>query len=423
MVAFKHPTVRLQRDRKRQRAEAADGEEHGGGRVIEDVTLAEWAEEWWPIASGHLSARTQIDYQRHLQVRILPALGEMRLVDLNSGAVARWVDATLAGGCTPVQLAKAMRVLSQCMRRATQRGLTPYGDPVAGVTPPARPRRRRPRPLSVEQIEALRLFFLERVNDWNRPRAALRSATIVSVLAYGGLRPSEAFGAKIGDVDLDARGIWVRDVYAAAHREEDSKTGWPRFAPLPDEAVSDLEIWLTVSSGGRRDWLLPSQLGKVGASTYNSWAWTLREVSAIMAERYPEWAHEFSALRPYALRHSCASNRIRGGDPIVEIAEDLGHSPATLLASYAHVVRAARRHRPASIAEQIRHARGVYDTHTPSLALRDHLLGPAPTTTPKPRPRRSRRTLQLVENRYVWTQEEPAQRRRRHAAGTPSRGG
>lgn len=43
-------------------------------------------------------------------------------------------------------------------------------------------------------------------------------------------------------------------------------------------------------------------------------------------------------LRPYDLRHSFASVLIHEGKPLMEIAEQLGHSVETLLRHYAHLI-------------------------------------------------------------------------------------
>jgi integrase len=41
---------------------------------------------------------------------------------------------------------------------------------------------------------------------------------------------------------------------------------------------------------------------------------------------------------PYGLRHSYASLRIHEGASIIEVAEELGHSPQMTVGTYAHVM-------------------------------------------------------------------------------------
>jgi integrase len=46
----------------------------------------------------------------------------------------------------------------------------------------------------------------------------------------------------------------------------------------------------------------------------------------------------YEGIRPYDLRHSFASLRLWEGCSIPELAAELGHSPATTLSTYAHVI-------------------------------------------------------------------------------------
>ena len=61
--------------------------------------------------------------------------------------------------------------------------------------------------------------------------------------------------------------------------------------------------------------------------------------------------------RPYDLRHGFASLLLREGVSPVEIAEELGHSLATLLAVYSHVIRRYRGKPSKSAEHTIRQAR------------------------------------------------------------------
>jgi integrase len=60
---------------------------------------------------------------------------------------------------------------------------------------------------------------------------------------------------------------------------------------------------------------------------------------------------------PYDLRHSYASLLIHGGQTVVEVADQLGHSPAVCLSTYAHVMRELRGARKLSPSAAVRKAR------------------------------------------------------------------
>ena len=65
-------------------------------------------------------------------------------------------------------------------------------NPVKYVKKPAKPVPKIVRPLTVEQVESLRWYFLERGDRW--------STLYVVLMAYGGLRPSEPLALRCEDV-------------------------------------------------------------------------------------------------------------------------------------------------------------------------------------------------------------------------------
>jgi hypothetical protein len=125
-------------------------------------------------------------------------------------------------------------------------------------------------------------------------------------------------------------------------------------------------------------------------------------------------------MRPYELRHSCASLGIRVGEPLVEIASDLGHSTEMLLRRYTHIVRALRRHPVMSIDAQIAQALERFDTLALSKDLRDRALAPkmTPYQRQKLRGGEAGRAedgpfIRHINGKVVWFNERPDRRRRR----------
>ena len=63
--------------------------------------------------------------------------------------------------------------------------------------------------------------------------------------------------------------------------------------------------------------------------------------------------------RPYDLRHAFASLLLHEGRSLVYVAEQLGHTVATLSADYAHVIAELRHQPPLPAADAILRARGT----------------------------------------------------------------
>jgi integrase len=64
------------------------------------------------------------------------------------------------------------------------------------------------------------------------------------------------------------------------------------------------------------------------------------------------------SLPPYDLRHAFASLQVRAGLSIPELAEQMGHSPAMTLTTYAHVIRELKGESVISAEDQVERARG-----------------------------------------------------------------
>jgi integrase len=82
-------------------------------------------------------------------------------------------------------------MLQSILERAAEWGHI-QRNPARYVRKPQQPKGRKPRALSPRQIESLRLHFLK--------KGEIRNASLVTMLAYAGLRPGEALALRWGDI-------------------------------------------------------------------------------------------------------------------------------------------------------------------------------------------------------------------------------
>jgi integrase len=224
--------------------------------------------------------------------------------------------------------------------------------------------------------------------------AALRSATLTSLLGYGGFRPSEGLGFKVPDVDFEAGGVWVRDVFAGEHREGDTKTHAGRFVPLYAAVMDDLRLWLDVRAAiegglprGRKtktdfNWLFPDENGGVSEFTHRNWAarpWKSAKARAVKLA--PDLASELESATPYTLRGSMISVEARAAGRDLDwarLAQRAGHTVQTLQSDYLNVVNALAGQQRMAADEQIARAREAVGIGPAVEALRERVLGSAP---------------------------------------------
>ena len=162
-------------------------------------------------------------------------------------------------------------------------------------------------------------------------RAAVwqRDATLISVLAYGGLRPGEALGLRWGDVRertlLIERAVSLGEV-------GDTKTRAHRTVRMLTPLAQDLREWRLAS--GRPDdraLVFPGRDGKPWTQpAYQSWR--RRAFKRALTAAGVEHA------RVYSLRHSFASLLLHEGRREHYVARQLGHDPRLTVSTYGHVI-------------------------------------------------------------------------------------
>jgi integrase len=173
-------------------------------------------------------------------------------------------------------------------------------------------------PVTVEEIRRLLLA-----------RRRLRDATLVSVLAYAGLRPGEALALRWGDIGertiLVDRAVALGDV-------KGTKTGRRRSVRLLAPLAADLAEWRLASRRPDETALVfPRKDGRVW--TDEDWRNWRQRVFAPVAT-----AAGLDRFRPYDLRHSFVSLLFAEGRTVIEVARQAGHSPTMALATYGHVI-------------------------------------------------------------------------------------
>ena len=147
-------------------------------------TLAELGEEWWKLhAEPNLAQATRETYAAAWDTHVLPRLGGMTLRDLDTAAILGFRVELERDGVGPAAARKALALLHGVLARGVEWGWI-ASNPAAAVRKPAPTRQRAVTPLPPSDVEAMRahLIATDRTRD----------ATLLSVLAYAGLRPGEA---------------------------------------------------------------------------------------------------------------------------------------------------------------------------------------------------------------------------------------
>jgi integrase len=214
-----------------------------------------------------------------------------------------------------VSIFKAHTVLGSILQRAFEAERIAR-NPARLVRKVRRPPRTEVRPLAPVTVEAL------------RAASEPRDATLISVLAYAGLRPQEALALTWGHVR--ERTILVER--AASFGElRDTKTKAHRTVRLLSPLIGDLATWRGHAKADPDALIFPTSKGRL---------WT--------GEDWSNWRHRawvrattkvgLESARPYDLRHSFASLLLHEGRSVMYVARQLGHDASMTLSTYGHVI-------------------------------------------------------------------------------------
>jgi integrase len=291
------------------------------------------------LRRANLAATTLKVYAILWDTHVLPRLGSLRLREITPSIVTRFRLELEAEGVGRVSIHKAMTLLQGVLQRACEWARL-ASNPARAVRKPTAARARAVEPLAPDAVEAIRAWLLE--------RELLRDATLVSVLAYAGLRPGEALALTWSH--LRERTLLVEAAVSVGVVGE-TKTRQRRTVRLLPPLGADLAEWRLRAGRPADDGLVfPGHDSRPWSpASYKNWhRRTFRPATA---------AAGLIGSRPYDLRHSFVSLLIAEGHNVVEVARQAGHSPKMALDTYAHVFEDFDPTQRIDAAERIRNAR------------------------------------------------------------------
>jgi integrase len=297
------------------------------------TTVREYYAVWSARQPWRASSRASVEsiFDRH----VIPAFGGYPLGAVRRGDVEAWAaKLPLAGSTTTT----AVQYLSAMFADAVADGLL-AANPARGAKRPAVDVAPIV-PLTGEELERLRMAAPE----WFR--------VAITLGAYAGLRQSEATGLTVDRVNFLGRSCTV-DRQLVSPPSGELHFGPPKTArsyrtiPLASIALEELARHVEMFGTGT-DGLVLHDGGRPMRRQRFGEVWrALREQAGLDHARFHD------------TRHTYASTLVSAGVGIAAAAEYLGHTPAVLLKTYAHLMPAD--HERARDAVQAAFARSAED--------------------------------------------------------------
>jgi integrase len=338
-----------------------------------------------------LATKTQTLYADLYDRYLSPDFGATSLRQIKPSQIKHWQAARLKAGTGKPTLLKALTLLGNILQRACEDELIEH-NPTRSVKRARAPRAAEVRPLAPATVEAIRAAMLNpnaaTVNTSKpgqrqrrahvqpapgTPHSRMRDATLVSLLAYSGLRPGEALALRWGDVRENTLLI---ERSLSGERIKSTKTGGSRTVRLLEPLARDLrEFKLASGRPADRTLVFPGPDGGPWTTVH---LWRARNWKRALKTAGVDHA------RIYDLRHSFASLLAHEGRPVTYIGRQLGHSPAVSLRTYQHVIDELEDAPKLSAEDAIKQARGVSAAHELPIAVHDGAAGPPDQQSKQP---------------------------------------
>lgn len=272
--------------------------------------------------------KTLADYTSLVERYIIPSIGNKALCSVTSRDVQAIYSAMQDRGLSPRTIRYAHSVLNSALQSALRWQLIAV-NPARLVDLP-RQVRREMRSLSADEAAS----FLAAAKD-------TRFEALWTILLTAGLRPCEALALKWSDL-LDDR-LQIRRSLAWVPQQgpvfsEPKTAGGRRVVSLPTSTLKALRTHRTRQAVER---LAAGPSWKENDLVFATHTGGPLEWRVVVSRYFRPLlrAAGLTALRPYDLRHTCASLLLAAGENVKVVSERLGHATATMtLDVYAHVL-------------------------------------------------------------------------------------
>jgi len=309
-------------------AAAQSGDPLPDKRVKMTTLFDNWLAAGCPSTKGKPAPVTVAYNRRMIDLNLRPTLGEIPVKDFDKWAVSELFETLVAKGHGKSTLGHLKSILGRVIwwaedGKAGHRVAVPLRARSAAsgaVVPKDAAATEKAEALSEAEVAAMLAAF--EGHPYQAPLA---------LMAHTGLRPAEVFGLQWGDweqatdklkivrTDVKRDGEWVYGTVKskASAREID----------LHPRAVAVLRTRFAASPGLPQAPIFPGRWFSLSG---------LQDI-----DRFGQDVKTRTGHKPYALRHTVASKLLAAGWPVPDVAQYMGHTPATLLAVYAHALPAA----------------------------------------------------------------------------------
>jgi integrase len=268
------------------------------------ITIREFVDQYFvPNFFPTLKTSTQKHYCCTLKTHILPAFGKVRLCDIGTLEIQRFVLAKMASGLGWESADHFRNLISKIFETAKKWGYHSGPNPAAGVELPEKTPVREKHILEVEQIPRLLTVLEEPVS------------TMVRLALLTGLRVGEILALDWASIDFASARIHVRRGYYRGSMSSPKTKCSRRSVPLP-EVLRPVLLRLREKATSAEELIFPSRKG----TPYNDSNLTHRHLKPAGRRLGMPWLNWHTLRRTHATLFQVAGGSLR------DAQAQLGHS-------------------------------------------------------------------------------------------------
>ena len=318
------------------------GEQVSAEKITVETYLTK---RWLPIKESQLRKSTYDSYRRTIEIHVVPALGQLRLQELDGDDLDLFYARLLKKGRKTkkkgVQAGLSIKtvrnihvMLHKALADAQRKGIV-FRNAATMADAPKLSSQKRPE-MKVWTAEELRRFL-----EVAAPR---RHYVTFYLTAHTGMRRGEVLGLRWRDVDLDAARLSVRATVISVGYEVEASdvktTNGVRTIDLDDGTVSLLREWKKLHDENPRP--NPEALKMWGDLVFPKPGGTGEPIHPdVLTQAFDRLVISSGqpVIRLHDLRHTHATLMLKAGVPVKVVSERLGHANvAFTMAVYQHVV-------------------------------------------------------------------------------------
>ena len=325
-------TGKTQKEVRQKMQEMAVAVNHGTYQEPSKLTVGEWLDIWLSEYTNHVKTRTKLLYQGHIEYRLKPALGAVKLSALNAPTIQAFYNKQLKehdgkAPLAPKTLKNLHGVFHKALNQAVELRYLPR-NPADSCKLPKAPKAEI-KPLDEKEIA----LFLEAIQG--HPFEALFLVDL-----FTGMRQGEVLGLTWDCIDFEKGTITLyRQLQRVGHEFQfttlkNGKTRHITPAPfvmqiLKKQRRNQAELQLKAGAfwQNKEGLVFTNELGQHlnNATVYKNYKHIASKIG-------------LSGSRFHDLRHSYAVAALQSGDDVKTVQENLGHHTAAFtLDVYGHV--------------------------------------------------------------------------------------